>query len=419
MSSTSGLTGASFSSGMTGQIGDRYANAPVPQEEEGVDLTNIDARVMDFIEYYAAHGKQGDPLMQISPFGAPMLELPALVFSANDMIDLLSSLRSKSMDQLFCTAKEGLESARIKADHNLKQQLEKINEWIDKCKEAAQTGALSKIFGWIGKSLAMAVSTVFLVVAIGATIASGGAAAPLLAVAVIGFVSAAMCLGNAISAEKGGPQISIGSLIQHTVGKFLTEVCSVDPKKAERISNVCGVALMVGLPVMLLLEPSLVGDAAKGILALAGVEESLAEKIGLGFTVVATIGAIVAMVAMSAGTSLPGEASKAAVSGTVKLTGSMMTGTSATLNGGTQIVQGGLGISKAGVERDGQKAIAQRKELEAMMIKLQQIMEEGREDLKKVMEDIEEAGRVVNQMLASSAESMLQITSNVSQKMAV
>ncbi|MGB3277445.1 MAG: type III secretion system translocon subunit SctE, partial [Castellaniella sp.] len=97
-------------------------------------------------------GRSGNPLVDKN--GAPRIDTPSEIFSASDMIDLLRSLRSKTQDEQLTTAQKGLESARIKAEKNTEHQLEKIQEWIDKCKEADSKGALGKIFGWIGKIFA-------------------------------------------------------------------------------------------------------------------------------------------------------------------------------------------------------------------------------------------------------------------------
>src|SRR5690606_29222578 len=107
---------------------------------------------------------------------------------------------------------------------------------------------------------AFVAAIVSVVAAAAATIATGGAAAPLLALAIVGAIAATMSLANAISQECGGPEISINSLIQHTVGKFLTDVCGMDPKQAENICKVLGGAMSIACPIMLAIEPSLLGN---------------------------------------------------------------------------------------------------------------------------------------------------------------
>ncbi|MEE9937852.1 MAG: type III secretion system translocon subunit SctE [Achromobacter xylosoxidans] len=106
--------------------------------------------------------------------GAPALEPPAQSFSANDMIDLLRSIRSKSDEAQISSAKENLSAARTKMEKNNEAQLQKIQDYVKKCEEAASKGILGKIFGWIGKIAALVFSAIAVAVLAAGTVASGG-----------------------------------------------------------------------------------------------------------------------------------------------------------------------------------------------------------------------------------------------------
>jgi hypothetical protein len=363
----------------------------------------------------------GDENLLTDKNGAPRIDAPTENFSVNDMVDLLRSLRGKSQEEQLKASQSGIESAKIKAEKNTEQQLQKIKEWVDKCNEANSKGLLGKIFGWIGKIFAFVASIVAVIAAAAATVATGGAAAPLLALAVVGAVSATMSLANAISQECGGPEISINSLIQHTVGKFLTDVCGVDPKQAENICKVIGGALAIACPVMLAIEPSLLGNMVQGIALLSGADEQTAGYLGMAFTIVAAIGVGIAMAVMTGGSSMASTADVATKTtiAAVKNLNTVITSSSAVVSGSTQIAQGGLNISKAQTEKEAQSAIADKKSLEAMMIKLQKQMEEGREEMKKIIQQIEESTQAVSKMLAGASDSMTQIANNMSSKSTV
>ena len=90
--------------------------------------------------------------------GAPALQPPPQSFSANDMIDLLRSIRSKSDEAQVASAKESLSVARTKMEKNNEAQLQKIQDYVKKCEEADRKGVLGKIFGWIGKIAALVFS---------------------------------------------------------------------------------------------------------------------------------------------------------------------------------------------------------------------------------------------------------------------
>jgi len=342
--------------------------------------------------------------------GAPALAAPVKTFSADDMVALLRTMQTKSQDAQLASAKEGLETARIKAEKNTENQLSKIKEWISKCKEADSKGFFAKLFGWVGKIAAALAAVASVVVAAAATAATGGAAAPLLALAVVGMVGATIMLADQVSQEFGGPQISIGNLLQTVVGKFL-EACGVDAEMAERIGKVMSGAMAMMVPVMLLIEPQLMGTMAEGVAKLAGASDDVAGKISMGFGIAAAVTVGIAMAVMSCGAGAGAAISR--VGGAVVGAGSQI------LQGATSIAQGGVGIAVAADRRDAENAIAGKKELEADMVKLQQQMEADREELKKIIQQIEEGMQAVSKMISGAADSMAQITSNIGKRATV
>lgn len=342
--------------------------------------------------------------------GAPAISEPSKSFNASDMVDLLRSLRGKSQDAQLKAAASGVESARISAEKNNENQLDKIKEWIEKCKEADSKGLLGKIFGWIGKIFAVLAALAAVAVAAVATVATGGAAAPFLAMAVIGAIGATISLADQISQEFGGPEISIGNLIQTMVGKFL-EACGVPPETAERIGRVMGGVLAIAMPVMLLVEPQLLGGMAQNIALLAGADEQTAGYIGMAVGIAAAITAGIAMAVISGGSNVGTSATKIA--------NALVGATAQIVQGATSVTTGGIGIATAIDKRDAENAIAEKKELEAAMVKLQKQMEEGREEMKKVIQQIEEGLQMVTRMLAGAADSMSQVTSNIGKRAAV
>ena len=97
--------------------------------------------------------------------GAPSISEPSKDFNSADLLDMLRNLRTKSQDKQLETAQRGLENARVKAEKNTEDQLNKIKEWVDKCKEQESKSLASKIFGWIGKIVAAIAAIASVVVA--------------------------------------------------------------------------------------------------------------------------------------------------------------------------------------------------------------------------------------------------------------
>lgn len=399
----------------TGQVGSPLGN----QQISDLNLEKFYDEVRKFTRQYDTSGQIGEDDPLVDQRGAPRLDAPTETFSANDMVDLLRSLRSKTEDGQLRTAKEALESARIKAEKNTDQQLEKIQEWIEKCKEAESKGTAAKVFGWIGKVFAFVAAIATVVAAAVATVATGGTAAPLLALAVVGAISATLMLASAISQECGGPEISINSLIQHTVGKFLTDVCGVDPEQASNICKILGGVVSIACPVLLAIEPSLLGNMAESIAVMAGVDPQVAGYIGMALSIVAAVGVGIAMAVMTGGSSAAMSAtqvtSKVLVS-SLKTFNTIMTSASAIVSGSTQIAQGGLNISKGHSEKEAEDAISAKKELEAMMVKLQRQMEENREEIQKIIQQIEESTQTVSKMIAGTTDSLKQVAMNMGSK---
>ena len=79
---------------------------------------------------------------------------PAREFSASEMVDLLRALQGKTQDAQLRSAKENIENNRIEQAKNNEEQARKVDEWIQKSKEADKGGILGKIFGWIGAIVA-------------------------------------------------------------------------------------------------------------------------------------------------------------------------------------------------------------------------------------------------------------------------
>jgi len=387
----------------------------------------------------------GDPVSDAR--GAPTIGEPAKVYSQEDMVSLLRSIRSKSQDGQLEAAKNGIETAKLAAEKNTEGQLKKIDEWVKKCEEANSKSTLGKIFSWIGKIAAVIASVVAVAVAGAAAIASGGAATPLLALAVMGLIGSTISLADQISQECGGPQISIGNLITTMTSKFL-EACGVDADTAGKIGKVmAGVTAMMA-PALLLVEPGLASTMATGICELAGVDPAITGYVAMAVGIAAAVTVGVVMAVASAGASSGSAvanataqtgstaattgakvATTAAQTGSTVTTTAMSTGTKVAnglvgagaqiASGSTQVGAGIVTIQKAGIEKDAQNALADKKALAADMLKIQQQMEDGREEIKKVIQQIEEGLMNVTKMINDSADSMSQITANMGKRMSV
>ncbi|QXL83621.1 type III secretion system translocon subunit SctE [Comamonas sp. NLF-1-9] len=371
------------------------------------------ATLQELEKTLGAQNQKGDGVK--NAHGAPNIANPLTNLSADDLIALLQEMQSKSQDQQVKSAKLGLEKAAVDAKQNTEAQAKKIQEWAKKVEKEAKAGLLGKIFSWIGKIFAVIAAAVAVVASVVATPFSGGAAAALTALAVVGLVAATMSLADQISKEAGGPEISLSNMMTKMVGGLL-QAFGVPQEKAEQIGRAMAGALAILAPAAILVEPQLLGTMVQGIAQLAGADEktTMALTMAFGMAAALTVGIATAVAGFNVG-----QMANAVTNTTIKMANSLITAGSQIIGGATQVAQGATTIAQGAYAEQGQKALADKKELEAFMLKLNQAMEDQREELRKVMQEIEDGVLAVSRMVQASADSMSQITSNIGKRAAV
>lgn len=306
--------------------------------------------------------------------GAPQIDGVALSFSAEDMAAALLVLQGKTQDAQLKTAKNGIDTNAQKQKVQNDKAMAKIQDWIKNCEGAAAKQKAGGILGWFKKIFAV-VAAVFAVVAAGvATYATGGAAAPLLALAMLSLASATVSLASEISKACGGPDFDF-------VAQWM------DP------------ATLVGKGM---------GEVAK----LFGANEQQAAIVSATFAVVTTIAITAASVVLSGGSSAVGELGKIAkLALDIGRAGQAIVGVA---TGVTEAAQGGVNIAVAADVHTASVAQSDKKKIDALILMLQQQMEENREEMKKVLDEMMQGMNIVNQMIHSAGQSRAQITSNLS-----
>lgn len=365
----------------------------------GATSSNHNALLDELAEFAASLQNTGNTGAQDRSVG-PSLALPTKTFSGDEMIALLRTLQEKTQNAQLESAKRNIETSQIQADQNHAQQMEKIDEWIEKCEKAKSSGLFGKIFGWIGKIAAFIASLVAVVALSAGSVVSAGAATPLLALATVALISSGMALADQVSQEIGGPNISIGNALTSIMGKML-QAFGVPEETANKIGRTLSGAAALIMPAMLLVEPSLLGDLITGICDLAGVDEKTLGIINMVATIIASVAIAIALAVLSGGT-----AAGATIAKIAQVAGQITAGA-------TQVAQGASNIVTAKHQADAEKTIADRQKLTALMIELQKNMEDEREEIKKVIMEIEEGMLAVSRMISEISDSMSQITTNL------
>lgn len=305
--------------------------------------------------------------------GAPQIDGVTMNFSAEDMAAVLLALQGKTQEAQLRTAKEGIDTASKNQQLQHEKSMKKIEDWIKKCEDQAAKEKAGGVLNWF-KKIFTAIAAVFAVVAAAvATVASGGVAAPVLALAVLALASSVVSIASEIDKARGGAGFD-------HVAEWM------DP----------GTLIGKGM-----------GELAKAF----GADEDQAAIVSATFAVVATIAIMAVSIVLTGGASATSEAQKIALA--VGRAGQAIAGI---VGGATQTAQGGVNIAVAHDKRDAALIQGDKKKIEAIIAKLQQQMEENREELKKVIDEMMEGMNIVSQMINSAGQSRAQISSNLSGK---
>ena len=345
--------------------------------------------------------------------GAPSIDGVTLQFSPEDMAAALLALQNKTQNEQMKNAQQGIQIDQQKMADNNTKQLAKINEWITKCAEAAEKAKAAKSGGWFGKIFGFIAAVISVVVALVATVASGGAAAPLLAMALVGAVTAGISLGNQIRANMDPPKPPIDSLSSVMLVAF--GVPEEDAKKFGPLMSGLGALLLC--PAVLVVDPSFAGQAAGSIAKLSGASDMQVAIVEGTFTALAAIATAIVICVATGGAGAPAAVgSIAKVVDTCSKIGALTAAVLAIGSGAASVASGVLTIEQGHLEKDAAGKLSEKKKIEAMLAQLMASMEEAKQDLKKVLDEIQQGTAVVSEIINSGGESRSQITQNMGQR---
>jgi hypothetical protein len=288
--------------------------------------------------------KTADPQIhaKISSYSNPSLTKPKVQLDTVSMTILLAELNKELGEMAVDFAKEGLKIVKDKKASLNKELAKKIQEAAQKFAEATKKQKGGKIWGWIGAALGV-------VAAIAVCVLTAGAAAPLVACAVVGLVCALTSLTVQILEETGAME------------KMMLATCKALGYNEEQTQKYMkNVRLAITITV-----------AVVGLLAAVG---SI-----VGSAVVAYKAAKVAT-----------EATKITqqLSTTQKVAATISTG--AELGESVAAVGSGINtIQTSNAQADGLKAQADAKELKAWINKLQSILDQETEELQQILEKLQ------------------------------
>jgi hypothetical protein len=304
--------------------------------------------------------------------------LPDVKTVANLAIDSISSFitmmdgelqknRAATMEQEVTrlTKKlEELKNKRLDALEKNRAEAVRVNE--ENAKRRSSGGGL---FGWLKKIVKIVFKAVFVAVAAAATVATGGMAAPLLALATLSLASSVVDVASDIDKARGGKGFD-----------HITQW--MDP----------GSAMGKGM-----------GALAKEL----GASDAQAAIVSTSFAIATTVAIAVATAVITAGTSA------STVMQTVSNLAAMSTALTGIIDGAMAIADGIVDREIAEINLEISKVESDLKKLFADYMESSQKRDEWMEDLKNFLEGIQKAPKTVSQIVKDRGESDSQIIGNM------
>jgi hypothetical protein len=369
--------------------------------------------------------------------GAPSIDGLTINFSPEDLAVALAALNVKTQNAQLKTAQTGLQLSKTQMDQKTAEAKTKIDAWITSQKDADTKAAEAANQSWFTKVCNAVVGVLAAVVCLPLLLTP---AAPLALMALSNGVSSVRACENLARAQETPPGDPIPTDAWDNLGaaacsKFL-EATGMPAEEAEAAGLVMSSTLNVLCsPLTLVVDPSQISkivqgagelDVLKGITLTdaqiaAGVKKSDTTEyadqmapineavmwVALATTAAVGIGMIVCTGGASAG------ATAALMSKNTMLAINVTNAAVQVASGAMNIVSSNTMLESETLVKDSQLAMADKKNIDAMLLKLQKQMEEGAEETKKVIDEIAAGILVVSQMINSAGASRSVVNSNI------
>ena len=317
-----------------------------------------------------------------------------------DWIDRPNALKRVDQNRKKCAQRDDRDfQGRTKTQKQNEGQLKKMEEYAKKCRAAAHKSKLGKIFSMVGKVLGFAVAVGLATVA---AVASGGAASPALALALVAMVGAGVALSSEISDRAGGATFSIASGFQ-TLGKKI----GGDGKLAGGL---------LGLPFGMF-DPSLFGMVAQGSAEAAHASEQSTMIAGIVGSVAGML--LVGLVSgrFLSSASKVGDAAQAAQQVSKEAFKSywpkLFNQAGMAMQGVGNAVEAGINLDVARAQTAADKVEAARKEGEADLSRLSHDWEDIQESLGVAIKTLQDGLKQYGEFLRADAQNNMTVTANI------
>jgi transloator len=330
--------------------------------------------------------------------GAPVLSQPEIALTTDELALILGELNNLIGEEQLKTLKEGIQADLQKKQLQHAAAIKKLEEAFEKYQEQAEKEKANKVLNWFTKVFAFVAAVVSVVAAAVATVATGGAAAPLLALAVMGLVASSIDLANAILVEMGKDPISLGNLLMEGLSKMFVAF-GMNEEDAKKAAGAVMIAMVVVAPSMVFIAPDMLTEAFKAV----GMDEKSAMIAGLVITMAIQLTIGIAMMVATGGSSAAGTIANMATK-----VGQIVQATAAVVNGSLNIAQGALSIEIAGIKKEIENLYSDKLDLQKLLKALEAAMEAQQDAIKDILTMLDQSMQQMSEMIGQSAQSMHQ-----------
>ena len=305
--------------------------------------------------------------------GTPALDNPddAQVKEVN-LEKLVSYLELDNEERQTEMAKDRIELQKETLDAEHENRMDKINDSIDKMKDAETSSIICKVFTYIGAALAIAA-------AVALTVVTGGVAA--------GFAIA-------------GAVLAVSALVMNETGASaaITEALADHMQEAHGMSKSdakLAATLIFNLSIMALQIGCSVGSMVGGIMQASATAAQTGAQVAGAATKAASTSAEAASTASATAKTIQNAISVAS-----------------TATGGASLASNGVSTY---MTHRSETSKVDTTELEKFITQLQQRLEEAQEELQQLLEQIENGTSIVADMITSSTDTSSEIAQNIGQ----
>ncbi|WJF89290.1 type III secretion system translocon subunit SctE [Paraburkholderia bonniea] len=273
---------------------------------------------------------------------------------------LLNQAENSNYESLAGSTLDQAKKANQETQDLQEAQIAEIQKQLA-AQQKADEAQVPSTLKWLTKVAEVVGAVIGVAAAVALSGVTGGAAAPLLGLAVIGLVSASLDMASTISQANGGPALDPTGPLEHGVADLL-ELMHVPSHTAEGLSKVLvGVALTVTY--VALVNPSSFGDIFGGIAELAGADSTTQGIVAGAFTAAFSIAIGVVSIVMTAGAS--------SASAAVKIEGAVVDTTDAAVDIENAATKGESAVA------DASKLSSKLPTIDSVISKMQNLVQGG------------------------------------------